>query len=208
MWNVRLECQYKSTTKSVLECQCNQRRSQFWNANAINDMYVLCENTFLIQSLALMCSTINRILRIWSLAHFPSNYSRGKDRVWSTNLIQKRYITEKMEEFVKMSNVSIWECLCGMYVCVCVHKATPIKFPVSHPLAHQKYLLHQNKNTIQFQCALIFEALGFKKNPDFNTQFILCFLSCVCFFTSLPHCFLWIWGMRNRKFICYGLTVI
>jgi len=25
-------------------------------------------------------------------------------------------------------------------------KATPIKFPVSHPLTHQEYLLHQNKN--------------------------------------------------------------
>jgi len=49
-------------------------------------------------------------------------------------------------------------------------KATPIKFPVSHPLARQKYLLHQNKNTIQFLCALIFEALGFKKkHKDFNT---------------------------------------
>jgi len=42
-------------------------------------------------------------------------------------------------------------------------KARPINFPVSHPLARQKYLLHQNKNTIQFLCALIFEALGFKR---------------------------------------------
>jgi len=48
-------------------------------------------------------------------------------------------------------------------------KATPIKFPVSHPLARQKYLLHQNKNTIQFLCALIFEALDFNKHKDLNT---------------------------------------
>ena len=46
-----------------------------------------------------------------------------------------------------------------------------------------------------------------KKHKDFNA-YLYCFFSCICFFPSLPRCFLWIWEMRNRKFICYCIAII
>ena len=62
----------------------------------------------------------------------------------------------------------------------------------------------------QYTISMCIDFCGFRlqKNTKILIHIYIVFFKLCLFFPLLPRCFLWIWGMRNRKFICYGLMLI